>query len=148
MAVSFAMVAFNACDPVVPPVDEIPDTPEDSLTAPKTPVLEVKVASVSETSAELSLTAKNVIEVAYILSAEKMESALPAVIFATGTKVDTTQTKIVLNDLDANTAYWAYFTANVDNTSYSDIVEVEFTTINYEFNIITTHVFILSRLQT
>ena len=134
MAVSFAMVAFNACDPVVPPVDEIPDTPEDSLTAPKTPVLEVKVASVSETSAELSLTAKNVIEVAYILSAEKMESALPAVIFATGTKVDTTQTKIVLNDLDANTAYWAYFAANVDNTSYSDIVEVEFTTINYEFN--------------
>ena len=124
MVVSAAMTVFNACDEVKQPVEN-PDV---------TPVLEVTVASVAETTAELSVKAENVVEVAYVVSDEMSDFNSAAVIFATGKKVEKDQTKIVLTDLEANKEYWVYFAANIDNTSYSNIVEVSFTTVNYQFN--------------
>ena len=126
-AVSFG---FNSCVEPEQPVGPTPEEPTE-----KVPSLEVRVKSADQTSAELEIKAENIQEIAYVLSSEQSDMTLPAVLFATGTKIDPSQTSVKFTDLDAAKTYWAYFAAKVDASNfYEEIVEVEITTPGYTFD--------------
>lgn len=98
------------------------------------PLLEVKVNSTTQTTAELAISARNIKEIAYVLSDGQADMTMPAVVFATGTEVDPAAQTVMIEDLEANKTYYAYFAAKVEDDYYKDILEVEFTTVDYEFD--------------
>ena len=129
-ALMLAVLSFGLYSCVEPTPQPEPEEPVKTE-----PSLEVRVKSADQTSAELEVKAENIQEIAYVLSDEQADMTLPAVLFATGTKIDPSQTSVKFTDLDADKTYWAYFAAKVDASNfYEQIVEVEITTPGYTFD--------------
>lgn len=129
-ALMLAVMFFGLNSCVEPTPQPEPDDPTTTA-----PLLEVKVKTADQTSAEIEINAKNIMEIAYVVSGEQSDMTMPAVLFATGTKVDPTETSVKLTDLDANKTYWVYFAAKVDASNfYEDILEVEVKTAGYSFD--------------
>ena len=119
---------FFSCIEPEPPVEE------EQPTETNDPVLEVTVKSVDQTSVELEIKSANLKEIAYVLSEEQVKMTMPAVIFASEARVDTTATSVTITELEANKTYWAYFAARLEGDYYDKIVEVTFTTNDYAFD--------------
>ena len=113
-----------SCDEPVPPVVEDP-----------TATFEVKVNSVSQTTAEIGIEATLIDEIAYVVEEQQSDDLLPAVVFAIGKDVDPAATTVTLKDLDANKTYWVYFAAKTQGDFYEDkVFELEVTTMDYTFD--------------
>lgn len=120
-AMSFGLFS---CDEPVPPVVEDP-----------TATFEVKVNSVSQTTAEIGIEATLIDEIAYVVEEQQSDDLLPAVVFAIGKDVDPAATTVTLKDLDANKTYWVYFAAKTQGDFYEDkVFELEVTTMDYTFD--------------
>jgi len=127
-AMSFGLYSCVEPEPGPGPVDG-PEEPTDEV------VLEVKLKSAEHTSAEIEINAKNILEIAYVVSEKQTEMTMPAVLFATGTKIDPSKTSVKIEGLQANKTYWVYFAAKKDASSFfEEILEVEVTTPNYVFD--------------
>lgn len=127
-AMSFGLYSCVEPEPEPGPVDG-PEEPTDEV------VFEVKLKSAEHTSAEIEINAKNILEIAYVVSEKQTEMTMPAVLFATGTKVDPSKTSVKIEGLQANKTYWVYFAAKKDASSFfEEILEVEVTTPNYVFD--------------
>lgn len=101
----------------------------------ETPLLEVSVKSVTETTAELGLNIVALEEVAYVVASEEGDYSNQAVVFASGVAVDTSAVSLTIKDLEANKNYWVYFAAKIDNANYyEDVVSVDFKTSDYTFD--------------
>lgn len=112
-------------------VQPVPDPGPDGDKA----LLEVKLKSADQTSAEIGINAKNILEIAYVVRNEQSEMTMPAVLFATGNKVDPAETSVKLTNLDAAKTYWVYFAAKVDAENfYEEILELEVKTTDYTFD--------------
>lgn len=132
-ALMLAALSFGLYSCVEPAPEPTPG-PDDPVT-PAEPLLEVRLKSADQTSAEIEINAKDIMEIAYVVSEEQTEMTMPAVLFATGTKLDPAAASVKLTDLQANKTYYAYFAAKVDAESfYEDILEVEVKTLDYTFN--------------
>ena len=129
-ALMLAVLSFGLYSCVEPTPQPGPDDPTTTE-----PLLEARVKTADQTSAEIEINAKNIIEIAYVVSEEQSEMTIPAVLFATGTEVDPAETSVKLSDLEANKTYWVYFAAKVDASNfYEDILEVEVKTAGYSFD--------------
>ena len=76
-ALMLAALSFGLYSCVEPTPQPEPDGP-----ATTEPLLEVKVKSADQTSAEVEIKAENIQEIAYVLSSEQSDMTLPAVLFA------------------------------------------------------------------
>ena len=120
-AMSFGLFS---CDEPVPPVVEDP-----------TATFEVKVNSVSQTTAEIGIEATLIDEIAYVVEEQQSDDLLPAVVFAIGKDVDPAATTVTLKDLDANKTYWVYFAAKTQGDFFEDkVFELEVSTMDYTFD--------------
>jgi len=97
------------------------------------PELDIRLKSAGQTYAEFEFQAENIVEIAYLVSGEQTDMTMPAVLFATGEKVSPSAGSIKVTDLDANTTYWAYFAASIGDDYMDEIIEIEFSTSNYDF---------------
>lgn len=141
--VSLAMLAvasfgFYSCvDPELGPDGEGDgenETPDETTD----PLLEAKLKTSFQTSLEIGLNAQNLLEVAYVVREEQTEMTMPAVLFAEAIQKSTviapTEKTVTVNDLEAEKTYWVYFAAKVDADNFYDgIIEVEATTLGYDF---------------
>lgn len=100
------------------------------------PELAVELASANMLSADISITSKALTGYAYVVY--KAEEKLPDdinVIFASGVKgeLEDGQNTVTISNLEANTTYNAIFVFKIsDEEFYDDIVELNFTTTDYE----------------
>ena len=119
-AVSFGLFSCNEPEP---PVVEDPVA-----------TFEVKVNSVTQTTAEIGINANLIDEIAYVVEEEQADDLLPAVIFAVGPEVDPAEKTLTLTGLDANKTYWVYFAAKTNGAYYEEILELEVKTPDYTFD--------------
>lgn len=128
-ALSFGIYGCDRPEP-------IPDDDKENVeNGSKEPFFDVEFKSATQTSAEIEIKAENILEIAYVLYEESADNLMPAVLFATGTKVDPAAKSVKIDDLDANKTYWVYFAAKKDASSYfENILEIEFTTPDYTFD--------------
>lgn len=110
-----------------------PDDPVDPNEGDSKTVFEVSLKSADQVSAEISINASNITEIAYVLSTEEADYSDHAVLFKTGTAVDPKEKSLKLEGLDANKTYWIYFAAKTGTDFFEDIRELEFKTLDYEF---------------
>ena len=101
---ALAVLSFGlfSCEQPTPPEVEEP-----------TATFEVKLNSVTQTTAEIGVNANLIDEIAYVIKDEQSEE-LAAVIFEIGKQVDPAAKTVTLTELDANKTYWAYFAAQTN----------------------------------
>ncbi len=120
----FLAVAALGCGPDPKPEPE----PEKAF------AVEVKTAAAD--FVEFTVSAPAEVEMAYIVDTESQDKLGGAVLFATGTvaKVKDGDVLKVTENIAANTSYYFYAVAKLDDKTFSDIVKLEFTTADYNFN--------------
>ena len=90
---ALAVLSFGlfSCEQPTPPEVEEP-----------TATFEVKLNSVTQTTAEIGINADLIDEIAYVIKDELSGTPLPAVIFEIGKQVDPAAKTVTLTELDAN----------------------------------------------
>ena len=122
---ALAVLSFGlfSCEQPTPPEVEEP-----------TATFEVKLNSVTQTTAEIGINADLIDEIAYVIKDELSGTPLPAVIFAAGKQVDPAAKTVALTDLDANKTYWVYFAAKTNGAYYEHVLDLEVKTLDYTFD--------------
>ncbi len=84
---------------------------------------------------EVAVTAPSELEMAYMVATEPQDLAA-AVLFVTGTvkKVNNGDVVRITDGIVAGTDYYFYAVAKLDDKNFSDIINLEFKTKDYEFN--------------
>lgn len=89
---------------------------------------------------ELRVDGNAPVEMAYVLATSSQNMSNPAVIFATGTKLNVSpgQTVRITDDIVQDTNYFLYAVARLDAQNFSPIIVLEFKTEKYNFDEILT----------
>lgn len=89
---------------------------------------------------ELAVTCDVPVEMAYVITTSSQNMSNPAVIFATGTKVNVTSGEKVriTEDIVQDTEYFIYAVAKLDAQNFSDIITATVKTEKYNFDEIIT----------
>lgn len=133
---ALSALAFGLAGCVEPNIEEEGNEDEPEV---KESTFEVSFKSATQTTAEISINAEGITEIAYVLSTEEADYSDHAVLFKVGKTVDPASGTLKLEELDANKTYWAYFAAKIDNAEYFEHIRVlEFKTADYEFTELVT----------
>ena len=121
-----------------PEIPDKPDNPEnpDQPGGQKNPVLAVELLSTDQASATMKVVSKDLEKFAYVVTSEAKVYSDPKAVFTDGASQDCSaegSDKIIVGDLEFNTAYTVYFAGLVEKDEYfKEIVKVEFKTKDFE----------------
>lgn len=95
----------------------------------------VELKTVEADYVEVEISAPSELEVAYTVATEP-QALSPAVLFVTGTTLKVTPGQVlkISDGIVQNTTYYLYVAAKLDAQNYSEVLKVEFTTKEYEFD--------------
>lgn len=95
----------------------------------------VELKTVEADYVEVEISAPSELEIAYTVATEP-QALSPAVLFVTGTTLKVTPGQVlkISDGIVQNTTYYLYVAAKLDAQNYSEVLKVEFTTKEYEFD--------------